>query len=132
QGDNTVSIGGWGNVPPKPYKPTICLRILLALENEDPTLNKYGCSAPFSEKIHTWFLPHRAFSFYGCGGNNRNPFLRRGKKQQNLLYAFERQCNEGKSKTESPCSRLCPERKGYGTDSWLSPVEIKPSSEVQL
>ncbi|WP_439343747.1 hypothetical protein, partial [Vacuolonema iberomarrocanum] len=41
QGDNTVSIGGWGNVPPKPYKPTICLRILLALENEDPTLNKY-------------------------------------------------------------------------------------------
>ncbi|WP_439345242.1 hypothetical protein, partial [Vacuolonema iberomarrocanum] len=42
QGDNTVSIGGWGNVPPKPYKPTICLRILLALENEDPTLNKYA------------------------------------------------------------------------------------------
>ncbi|WP_439342093.1 hypothetical protein, partial [Vacuolonema iberomarrocanum] len=46
QGDNTVSIGGWGNVPPKPYKPTICLRILLALENEDPTLNKYGATRP--------------------------------------------------------------------------------------
>ncbi|WP_439341095.1 hypothetical protein, partial [Vacuolonema iberomarrocanum] len=51
QGDNTVSIGGWGNVPPKPYKPTICLRILLALENEDPTLNKYRVLRAPSQKI---------------------------------------------------------------------------------